>query len=75
MAGRRGRAGRQNHRRDRRNRHEVIEDQIHVNDLHATILKLLGFDHTKLTSASRAVSNSSPTWAARMSLRRSWPVQ
>lgn len=25
------------------------QDKIHVHDLHATILKLLGFDHTKLT--------------------------
>jgi hypothetical protein len=28
---------------------KVAEDQVHVHDLHATILKLLGFDHTKLT--------------------------
>jgi uncharacterized protein (DUF1501 family) len=27
----------------------AIEDKVHVNDLHATILHLLGFDHTKLT--------------------------
>ncbi len=27
----------------------VAEDRVHVHDLHATILKLLGFDHTKLT--------------------------
>ena len=27
----------------------VVEDQVHVHDLHATILHLLGFDHTKLT--------------------------
>jgi hypothetical protein len=27
----------------------VVEDPIHVNDFHATILKLFGFDHTKLT--------------------------
>jgi hypothetical protein len=27
----------------------VIRDQVHVHDLHATILQLLGFDHTKLT--------------------------
>jgi len=26
-----------------------IEDRVHVHDLHATILHLLGFDHTKLT--------------------------
>jgi uncharacterized protein (DUF1501 family) len=27
----------------------VAEDQVHVHDLHATLLHLLGFDHTKLT--------------------------
>jgi hypothetical protein len=27
----------------------VVEDKVHVHDLHATILKLLGFDHTKMT--------------------------
>ena len=27
----------------------VVQDQVHVHDLHATILKVLGFDHTKLT--------------------------
>ena len=27
----------------------VTEDKVHVHDLHATILKVLGFDHTKLT--------------------------
>lgn len=27
----------------------VAEDPVHVHDLHATILQLLGFDHTKLT--------------------------
>ncbi len=27
----------------------VAEDPVHVHDLHATILHLLGFDHTKLT--------------------------
>ena len=27
----------------------VTKDQVHVHDLHATILHLLGFDHTKLT--------------------------
>ena len=27
----------------------VVEDLVHVHDLHATILHLLGFDHTKLT--------------------------
>jgi len=27
----------------------AVEDRVHVNDLHATILKLLGLDHTALT--------------------------
>jgi hypothetical protein len=27
----------------------AIEDRIHVHDLNATILHLLGFDHTRLT--------------------------
>jgi hypothetical protein len=27
----------------------VVRDKVHVHDLHATILHLLGFDHTKLT--------------------------
>jgi hypothetical protein len=27
----------------------VVEDPVHVNDLQATILHCLGFDHTRLT--------------------------
>jgi hypothetical protein len=27
----------------------IVEDKVHVHDLHATILHLLGFDHEKLT--------------------------
>jgi hypothetical protein len=27
----------------------VTKDKVHVHDLHATLLHLLGFDHTKLT--------------------------
>ena len=27
----------------------AVEDKVHVHDLHATVLHLLGFDHTKLT--------------------------
>jgi hypothetical protein len=26
-----------------------VEDRVHVNDLHATILRLLGLDHRELT--------------------------
>ena len=28
---------------------DVAKDKVHVHDLHATLLHLLGFDHTKLT--------------------------
>jgi len=28
---------------------KVAENEVHVHDFHATILHLLGFDHTKLT--------------------------
>ena len=28
---------------------KAVENPVHVHDLHATILQLLGFDHTKLT--------------------------
>lgn len=31
----------------------VVEDRVHVHDLHATLLHLLGFDHTKLTYRSQ----------------------
>ena len=27
----------------------IVRDKVHVHDLHATLLHLLGFDHTKLT--------------------------
>ena len=27
----------------------AVEDKVHVHDLHATVLHLLGFDHEKLT--------------------------
>ena len=32
-----------------------VEDRLHVHDLHATILHLLGFDHEKLTPLAEAV--------------------
>jgi len=28
---------------------KAMVDKVHVHDLHATILQLMGFDHTKLT--------------------------
>ena len=33
----------------------VVEDSVHVRDLHATILHLLGFDHTRLTYKSQGL--------------------
>jgi len=35
----------------------VTEDKVHVRDLHATILKLLGFDHTRLTFRFQGLDN------------------
>ena len=29
--------------------YNVVQDKIHVHDLHATILHLMGLDHTRLT--------------------------
>ena len=50
LAGRRRRQGRDRPRQDRRlRRAKVVEDEVHVHDFHATILHLLGFDHTRLT--------------------------
>ena len=31
---------------------QAVENKVHVHDLHATILALLGFDHEKLTFRS-----------------------
>jgi uncharacterized protein (DUF1501 family) len=33
--------------------YNVVEHPVHVHDLHATVLRLLGFDHTKLTFRSQ----------------------
>ena len=27
----------------------AVENKVHIHDLHATIMQLMGFDHTKLT--------------------------
>jgi hypothetical protein len=29
--------------------HQAVEDKVHMHDLHATILHLLGLDHERLT--------------------------
>ena len=50
LAGRRRRQGRRPSRRDRRDRlTRPSIDRVSVNDLHATILHLLGIDHERLT--------------------------
>ena len=33
----------------------AVEDRVHVHDLHATLLHLMGFDHTKLTFKSQGL--------------------
>ena len=49
VAGRRRHQARHHARRDRRLRLQRRRRTVHVHDLHATILHLLGFDHTQLT--------------------------
>ena len=41
------------------------QDPVHVHDLHATMLHLLGLDHEKLTYSSRGATSASPTSTAR----------
>jgi len=47
--GRRRRQVRPDDRRDRRLSYNVTKDPVHVHDLNATIMHLLGIDHIKLT--------------------------
>ena len=50
----------------------AVEDRVHVHDLNATILHLLGIDHTKLTfRIRRAATSASPTSTAKWS-RSCW---
>ena len=49
MAGRRRRKGRPGDRATDELGFKAVEDPWHVSDLHATILHLMGLDHTKLT--------------------------
>ena len=49
MDGRRRNHGRQDDRCDGRAGFPAVEDKVHTNDLHATMLSLLGLDHTRLT--------------------------
>ena len=44
----------------------VVKDRVHVHDLHATLLHLLGFDHEKLTDRKSTRLNSSHEWISRM---------
>jgi len=36
----------------------VVENPVHIHDVQATILHLLGLDHTRLTSASRDAASA-----------------
>ena len=38
--------------------YNIVEDPVHVHDLNATILHLLGIDHTRLTFRSRAATSA-----------------
>ena len=49
MAGRRRRHGGHVHGATDEFGFQAVENRVHVHDLHATMLHLLGFDHTKLT--------------------------
>ena len=49
LAGRSGRQRRLPLWRDRPFGYKAVENKVHVNDLHATLLHLLGLEHTKLT--------------------------
>ena len=49
VAGRRRRRGGHVHGATDELGFAAVEDKVHVHDLHATILHLLGFDHEKLT--------------------------
>ena len=49
MDGRRRREAGHHSRRTDELGYNVVEDPVHVHDLQATILHLLGLDHTKLT--------------------------
>ena len=49
MAGRRRRQGRHVHGATDEFGFAAVENKVHVHDLHATILHLMGIDHEKLT--------------------------
>ena len=49
LAGRRRREGRHVHGATDEFGFKAVENPVHVHDLHATMLHLLGFDHEKLT--------------------------
>ena len=40
--------------------YNVVRDPVHVHDLHATILHLLGFDHTRLTFKFNGINRRLP---------------
>ena len=40
----------------------AMENKMHVHDLHATMLHLMGIDHERLTSAIAAATSDSPMY-------------
>ena len=50
----------------------VVKDKVHVHDLHATMLHLLGFDHTKLTYRfqGRPIPADGCAWKCREGIAR-----
>ena len=52
----------------------ALEDKVHVHDLHATMLALLGVDHERLTYRMQVATSDSPTspgaWSPRSSPER-----
>ena len=58
LAGRRRRQGRHVHGATDEFGYQAVEKPVHVHDLHATILHLLGFDHTGSPTATPAATSA-----------------
>ena len=44
--------------------YNIVKDPVHIHDLNATILHIMGIDHVKLTCWSRVATSGSPTSTA-----------
>jgi hypothetical protein len=47
-------------RQDRRDRLGPVENPVHINDFHATIMNLFGFDHKRLSVKYKGLNVRSP---------------